>query len=388
MTGARNDRGDDSVKIAAIDIFQVDLPVRGGTYRLSGGREYTSYDATIARIETECGLEGWGESTPFGATYIASHAQGTRAGIDLLAPALIGMDPRHHDRIWDRMQNTLRGHRDARCALDVACWDIAAKSAGLPLCDMLGGRIPGAVPVISSIGSDTPEGMRAKVAAHRAQGFTGHSIKIGASGAEGGPSLDAERIRACLTDRQPGEWFLVDANNGLTPEHALRMLSLLPENLDFVLEAPCASWRETQSLRQRCNRPLLLDELIQSEADIIHAITNDSCDGIGLKTSKQGGITPMIRQRTLASSGGMVMSIQDTVGSEIAFATLLHIAQSTPRHLLRCALDTRSMISLSTATFDAPVLNGGVEAPNLPGLGIQPDRHRLGPPITTFGGAL
>ncbi len=373
------------MKITCIEVYQVNLPVRGGVYRLSGGREYTSYDATIIRIQTTCGLEGWGQSTPFGATYIASHAQGTRAGIALLAPALIGMDPRHHDRIWDKMQQTLRGHRDARCALDVACWDIAAKSTGLPLCDMLGGRIPGAIPVISSIGGDTPDAMRAKVTAHRAQGFMGHSLKIGASEVEGGPHLDAERIRACLTDRQPGEWFLADANNGLTPEHALRMLSLLPDGLDFVLEAPCASWRETQSLRQRCNRPLLLDELIQSEADIIHAIANDSCDGIGLKTSKQGGITPMIRQRTLAASAGMVMSIQDTVGSEIAFAALLHIAQSTPRHLLRCALDTRAMISLSLATFDAPVINGGVEAPAHPGLGIQPDRHTLGAPLIIFG---
>ena len=374
------------MKIARIDIFQVDLPVRGGIYRLSGGRDYTAYDATIVRITTACGRQGWGESTPFGATYVAAHAGGTRAALDLLAPALIGMDPRHHDRIWDRMHDTLRGHRDARTALDVACWDIAAQAAGLPLCDMLGGRVPGPVPVISSIGGDTPEAMRAKVAAHRAQGFKGHSIKIGASEAEGGPALDADRIRACLADRQPGEWYLADANNGLTPEHALRMLALLPDGLDFVLEAPCATWRETQSLRARCGVPLLLDELIQSEGDLIHAIAGDTCDGVGLKVSKQGGVTPMIRQRSIAASAGMVMSIQDTVGSEISCATILHLAQSTPRHLLRCALDTRAMIDISVAELDAPVLNGGAEAPGTPGLGITPDPAVLGDPVASYGG--
>ncbi len=372
------------MKIARIEIYQVDLPVRGGVYRLSGGREYTSYDATIARVITDCGTEGWGESTPFGSTYIAAHPGGTRAGIDLLAPVLIGLDPRHHDRLWDTMRNTLRGHRDARCALDVACWDIAAKSTGLPLCDMLGGRITEPVPVISSIGGDTPDAMRAKVAAHRSEGFTGHSIKIGATEAEGGPQLDAERIRACLTDRQPGEWFLADANNGLTPEHALRMLALLPEGLDFVLEAPCATWRETQSLRAHCSVPILLDELIRSEADLIHAIAQDTCDGVGLKVSKQGGITPMIRQRTLAASAGMVMSIQDTVGSEISFAAILHIAQSTHRNLLRCALDPRAMVTLSTASLDAPIINGGAAAPTQPGLGIQPDRSLLRDPVATY----
>ncbi len=375
------------MRIAGIDIFQVDLPVKGGVYRLSGGREYTSYDATIVRITTTCGRVGWGESTPFGSTYVAAHAGGTRAGLELLGPAILRMDPRQHDRIWDRMRDALRGHRDARTALDVACWDIAAQSANLPLCDMLGGRIPGRVPVISSIGGDTPEAMRAKVAAHRAQGFLGHSIKIGAPEAEGGPALDAERIRACLADRQPCEWYLADANNGLTPEHALRMLALLPDGLDFVLEAPCATWRETQSLRARCTVPLLLDELIQSEADLIHAIANDTCDGVGLKVSKQGGVTPMIRQRTIAASAGLVMSIQDTVGSEISCATILHIAQSTPRVLLRCALDPRAMVDTTVADLNAPVVDGGVEAPATPGLGVTPDMSVLGDPVASFGGA-
>ncbi|MFK7938673.1 MAG: mandelate racemase/muconate lactonizing enzyme family protein [Roseovarius sp.] len=369
------------MKIAQIDVFQVDLPVKGGVYRLSGGREYTSYDATIVRITTACGLIGWGESTPFGATYIASHAGGTRAALAVLAPALLGRDPRHHDRNWEHMRTTLAGHRDARAALDVACWDIAAQAACQPLCDMLGGRIAGTIPLISSIGGDTPQAMRTKVAAHRAQGFLGHSIKIGASQAEGGPGLDAQRIQACLADRHPDEWYLVDANNGLSPEHALRMLSLLPPGLDFVLEAPCASWRETQSLRARCAVPILLDELVQSEADLIHAIANDTCDGVGLKVTKQGGITPMLRQRTIAAAAGMVMSIQDTVGSEISFAAIVHLAQSTPPALLRCALDTRMMVDVQIAAFDAPVEHGGVRAPDVPGLGVRPDMARLGAPV-------
>lgn len=154
------------------------------------------------------------------------------------------------------------------------------------MCDLLGGRIAGAVPLISSIGSDTPEAMRENVATHRARGFKGHSVKIGTAESDGGPTVDAARIKACLADRQPGEWFLSDANNGMTPEQVLRMLALLPEGLDFVLEAPCSSWAETLSLRKRCSVPLLLDELILSDADLVQAITLDACDEIGLKISK------------------------------------------------------------------------------------------------------
>ena len=373
------------MKIIRVEVYQVDLPYAGGTYRLSGGRTYESFDATYVRVLTDTGLDGWGESTPFGSSYLAAHAKGVRAGLEELAPAVLGHDPRLTDRLNDTMDRALAGHNHAKTPIDVACWDIFGKSTGMPVCDLLGGRIPGAVPVISSIGSDTPSAMRANVARHRARGFRGHSIKIGASETEGGPILDAERISTCLADRKPGEWFLADANGGLTVEHALRMLAQLPSGLDFVLEAPCASWRETQSLRQRCNVPLLLDELIQTDEDIIQAIANDTCDGIGLKISKQGGLTRTRRQREICRAAGLVTSVQDTVGSDIAFAAVLHMAQSTPRQMLRMALDTRSMVSVTTAAFDAPIVNGGVQAPNLPGLGIAPDLNVLGSPIAIYG---
>ncbi|MEO0980082.1 MAG: mandelate racemase, partial [Pseudomonadota bacterium] len=82
------------MKIERIDLFQADLPYSGGTYTLSSGREFQVFDASIVRIETACGLEGWGESTPFGSSYIAAHASGVRAGIGEIAPHLIGKDPR------------------------------------------------------------------------------------------------------------------------------------------------------------------------------------------------------------------------------------------------------------------------------------------------------
>ena len=164
----------------------------------------------------------------------------------------------------------------------------------------------------------------------------------------------------------------------------MRLFNLLPSGLDFVLEAPCASWAETARLRPHCPYPLLLDELIQSEADLIQAISHNLADGVGLKISKQGGLTTSRRQRDIASAAGMVISVQETVGSEIAFAALLHMAAATPNHLLRCALDTRSMVSASVAKFDAPIRDGGTCPPDLPGLGIEIDREALGAPVAVF----
>lgn len=372
------------MKISRIDVYQVDLPYARGVYRLSGGRIYESFDATFVNIATDTGLSGWGESTPFGGTYVAAHAKGVRAGIEELAPAVLGLDPTHLDRVNDALDETLVGQPAAKTPIDVACWDILGKAAGMPVCDLMGGRIAGPVGMISSIGSDEPEAMRANVARHRADGFLGHSIKIGANAGEGGPQLDADRIKACLADKTPEEWFLADANGGLSVEHALRMLALLPADLDFVLEAPCSSWRETLSLRQRTSVPLLLDELIESDADLVHAISTDACDGVGLKVSKQGGLSAMRRQREICRAAGLVVSVQDTVGSEIAFAAVLHAAQSTHRHMLRCALDTRAMVGLTTARFDAPIVNGGAEVPDVVGLGIEPNMDVLGDPVSTY----
>ncbi|WP_116473912.1 mandelate racemase/muconate lactonizing enzyme family protein [Zobellella maritima] len=373
------------MKITRIELYQVDLPYAGGVYHLSGGREYRSFDATMVRILTDTGLEGWGESTPFGSTYIASHALGARAGIAEIAPHLLGRDPRQVDRIYDAMDNALVGHNHAKSAIDLACWDLFGKSVGLPVCELLGGSTGKRLPVISSIHAETPEAMRANVARHRELGYLGHSIKIGALDSEGGPVLDAERIKASLADQKPGEFFIVDANGGLTPELALRVLRLLPKGLDFVLEAPCKTWRETKSLRQRCDVPIFLDELIQQDEDLVLAVSEDLADGFGLKISKAGGLTRGRRHRDIGVAAGLTMSVQETVGSTIAFAAIAHLGATVPERHLRCILDTRGMVAITTADFDAPIIDGGVLVPNSPGLGISVHHDVLGQPLQVWG---
>lgn len=372
------------MKISRIELYQVDLPYSGGVYLLSGGREYRSFDASFVRVVTEDGTEGWGESTPFGATYIAAHALGVRSGISEIAPHMLGRDPRQVDRINDAMDRALSGHNHAKAALDIACWDIFGKSVHLPVCELMGGSTNLRMPIISSIYAGDPDAMRARVADHRARGYRGHSIKIGALDSEGGPALDAERIRASLADRCPGEYFIVDANGGLLPETALRMIRLLPQDLDFVLEAPCATWRETLSLRQRCGVPIILDELAQHDEDITQLIALDAADGVGLKISKAGGLTAGRRHRDICLAAGLTISVQDTVGSAIAFAGIVHLGQTVPERALRCVLDCRDMVTLETATIHAPIKDGGVMAPDAPGLGVTVNRDVLGPPVGVY----
>ncbi|RVI99551.1 mandelate racemase [Sinorhizobium meliloti] len=367
------------LKIERIDVFKVDLPYSGGVYLLSGGREYRSFDATFVRITTNNGLEGWGESTPFGSTYIASHAMGVRAGIAEIAPSLIGLDPRHVDRVNEAMDNALVGHLHAKTALDVACWDVFGKSVGMPVCDLLGGRTDNGLPVISSIYVGDPEDMRKRVAEHRAMGYLAHSVKVGDD-----PQTDAERIAASLADKKPGEFFIVDANGGMTVESALRMLRLLPPGLDFVLEAPCATYRECVSLRRRSNVPIIFDELATDDASVSQLVADDAAEGIGLKISKNGGLTRGRRHRDICLAAGYTVSVQETTGSDIAFAAIVHLGQTVPERNLRSVLECRDMVTLKTADGPFEVVNGLVRAPKLPGLGITPRLDVLGEPVATY----
>ena len=367
------------MKIDKIDVFQLELPYSGGVYRLSGGREYSDFDASFVRITTDNGLEGWGESTPFGANYVAAHGLGVRSGIAEIAPNLLGKDPRYLDRINEVMDQSLIGHNHAKTPIDVACWDVFGKSVEMPVCVLLGGSTNEPLALISSIYVGEPDDMRNRVKLHREAGYRGYSIKI-----TDDPKLNAKRIQACLADSLKGEYFIVDANGGLSVESALRLLNILPKDLDFVLEAPCATWREHLSLRKRTNIPIIFDELVLSEEDIIQIVADDAADGVGLKISKNGGLTKCRRQRDICIAAGYTMSVQDTTGSDIAFSAIVHLAQTLPKKYLRCVLDCRDMVTPKTADGEFDIKNVYVVAPKKPGLGIMPRLDILGEPVISY----
>ena len=253
----------------------------------------------------------------------------------------------------------------------------------MPVCELLGGRIKQTTPIISSVHVEAPNRMRRHVAELRAQGYIGHSIKVGDD-----PNTNAKNIVESMADRQPGEFYLVDANGGLTVESALRMLRLLPQGLDFVPEAPCATWRECISLRRRTDLPIIFDELSTNDASLMQMIADDAADSIGLKISKSGGLTKARRQRDMCIAAGLTVSVQETAGSDIAFAAIVHLAQTVPQRLLRCCLESRDLVTQKTAdglyngAFE--VVGGRVEAPHSPGLGIKPRMDVIGRPVATY----
>jgi len=108
------------MKITRISVYQVDLPLEH-PYWLSGGRlKFEMLDATLVKVETDAGLIGWGEGTPWGHTYLPAHGGGIRAGLALLAPHLIGLDPRSPEAVLRTMDVQLPGHPYVKSAVDIA----------------------------------------------------------------------------------------------------------------------------------------------------------------------------------------------------------------------------------------------------------------------------
>src|SRR5215475_2510175 len=128
------------MRITEISVFRVELPLHEGSYKWSGGNAVSVFDSTVVAVHTDAGITGYGEVCPLGPAYLPAYANGVRAGIAEIGPALIGVDPTALSLVNDCMDASLRGHPYVKSALDIACWDILGKVSGLPVATLLGGR--------------------------------------------------------------------------------------------------------------------------------------------------------------------------------------------------------------------------------------------------------
>ena len=121
------------MKIASVDCFGYELHYVHGDYVMSGARSAASVPGTLVRLRTTDDVVGWGEITPLGSRYLPVHADGVRADLRTLAPALIGQDASSPLGIGRRLDDVLLGAGYAKSAIDIACWDLFGRRAGLPI---------------------------------------------------------------------------------------------------------------------------------------------------------------------------------------------------------------------------------------------------------------
>jgi L-alanine-DL-glutamate epimerase-like enolase superfamily enzyme len=362
-------------KIAKIQAYRVELPLHEGSYKWSGGNSVEVFDSTVVAVHTDAGITGYGEVCPLGPAYLPAYAEGARAGIAKLAPQLIGLEATDLGVLNGHMDAALRGHPYVKSALDMACWDILGKTAGLPLVTLLGGRYGETFPLYRAISQESPDQMAEMVALYRSEGYTKFQLKVG-----GDPDTDIERIRRVTAHLERGDVLIADANTGWTQHQALRVVDAVREE-DVYIEQPCASYQECLVVRRHTNRPFVLDEVVDSLAMVVEGARDQAMDVINLKISKVGGLTKARQIRDLCVSLGIALTIEDTWGGDIITAAIAHLAHSTPPALLFTATDFNSYVTVSNATGAPQRQNGRMAAPLTPGLGVEPRWDVLGQPV-------
>ncbi|MGH6894177.1 MAG: cis-3-hydroxy-L-proline dehydratase, partial [Dongiaceae bacterium] len=326
------------MKITSIRAYQVDLPLHEGSYKWSGGNVVTVFDSTVVAVETDAGVTGYGEVCPLGPAYLPAYAAGVRAGLKEIGPKLLGLDPRDLGVLNRRMDQALRGHPYVKSGIDVACWDILGKAAGQPAVTLLGGRYGDDFPLYRAISQESPAEMAKRVGQYRAEGYTKFQLKVG-----GDPDVDIARIRAASKELQPGDVLIADANTGWLMHQATRVVDAV-KDIDVYIEQPCMSYEECRAIRERTQRPFILDEVIDSLSAVLRGYEDRAMDVINLKISKVGGLTKARQIRDLCVALGIAMTIEDTWGGDIVTAAIAHLAHSTPPELLFSATDFNSYV--------------------------------------------
>jgi len=366
------------MRIRSISVYQVDVPLRHGDYKISGGRTVSTLDTTIVEIETDDGTVGVGESCPFGAAYDPVFADGIRAAVTLLAPALIGADPREVKRANALMDATLKGNAYAKSAIDIACWDILGKSTGLPVYILLGGLLTEQVRTNSSIPGGSIDDMVDNLRRSRDTGLRLHSAKL-----SGDAPTDVERARALAEVCDATDILTFDANGGMTTHSAIRFVNAV-RDLDLYFEQPCAEYQDFLIVRQHCPHPMILDESGTSMRAIAEAKADGACDVVKFKISRLGGLTNSRLVRDFCVSLGLGVWIQDAGGSDLSSAAIAHLAHSTLPSALLGGLSQGVFTDLSVAT-GAPRCEGGYMTANKnPGLGVELRRDICAEPVACY----
>jgi L-alanine-DL-glutamate epimerase-like enolase superfamily enzyme len=368
-----------SPRITSIAAWRVELPLHEGSYKWSGGNQVTVFDSTVVAIETDVGVTGYGEICPLGPAYLPAYAAGARAGIKELAPALIGQDPTALGALNRRMDQAMRGHPYVKSALDMACWDILGKIAGQPVATLLGGTHGDSFRLYRAISQESPKQMAGRVGDYRKEGYSKFQLKVG-----GDPDTDIERIKACAEKLKPGDVLVADANTGWLMHQATRVVDAV-RDVDVYIEQPCPSYEECRAIRERTNRPFILDEVIDGVPMVLRAAQDRAADVINLKISQVGGLTKARQIRDLCVSLGLAMIIEDTWGGDIVTAAISHLAHSTPPEFLFAATDFNSYVTRPIAIGAPKRRDGTLAASSAPGLGVTPMADVLGEKVLEIG---
>ena len=357
--------------IRRVDAIPVALPLKK-PMKMAGVTIATA-DNVLVRIEADGGLVGWGEAAS--APTMTGDTQGSLlAAIRHVAPLLVGEDAWMRPALVRKLGHALYGNTGAHSAIELALVDLAGRAAGLPVIDLIGGAVRGAVAPMWLLGNATPAEDAAEARQKLAQGFRFFKVKVGAKTIEG-DIASTLAVRNALGAELP---ICADANCGFSAAAARRYLDGTRDAALLFLEQPLGphDLAALAALARVSPIPLGADEGIHSLADVT-AHAQAGAGGVSLKLIKLGGIGAAVDAARLCERLGLAVNVAAKIAeSSIASAAAIHLACAAPAVEWGVSL-THFYLAEDIVKRPLAIADGLVALPTTPGLGVEVDEAAL-----------
>ena len=331
---------------------------------------YESYDTAVnvfLRIETDTGLSGYGCSAP--DPHVTTETpESVLAGLTQTAePMLKGADPWRRIRLLEQLKKQgLADKPGVLAAVDIALWDLVAKTAGVPLWKMLGGfrdRIKTSVTVGILPVDETVRRARDWVD----QGFKCLKLKGGRDVEE-----DVERVMLVRQAVGPGLELRFDANQGYDLKESLWFVKQTRPAKIELLEQPTPkdSLDELGRLTKRAPIPVMADESLITLRDAFRLARRDLADMINIKLMKVGGISEAMQIEAVSRAARLEVMVGCMDEAALGIAAGLAFALSRP-NVAYADLDGHLDLIGDPSAGAVTIRRGTLFPNNRPGLGWE-----------------
>ncbi len=364
------------MKISAIETYPLVLPVR----EIYGGATGFLEDCRplIVRLETENGIEGWGEATQGrpGNTYETLETMAIMAQ-KYFAPALIGMDLEETGSVLSTLHRVRYGHPITKAAIEIALFDALGKLYHLPLCRLFGSPYRREIELVGGLGMDLgPEAIASRARQLKQDGFQTFKIKIGQKDHQ----KDIERVRAVREAVGDDAAIRVDGNAAYSFAAARHVLNQLSRYHITDAEQPLArgDLRSLAELRRTVGIAIAAQESVSSPEDALAVLEQQAADLLKIKLTHIGGFE---RAREVAAVVG-ARGLPVVIGQGSACTTILSAAEMH----LHCALknaqpggEMTGFMRLGEQDMFSPIAVAGGKAtpPMTAGHGIEVNKEKL-----------
>ncbi len=317
-------------------------------------------------LDDASGARGSGEALPLAAWGTESPGQ-MRVALEAAAPRLLGASG-DLDALLDRVDRACTDAPAARCALDVALHDLAARRAGCSVAALLADAPRTRVPLNAVLGADDAAGTIDAALAACAAGFRTLKLKCGADP----PAVDLARVRALREALGPEPRLRLDANGAWDERAAIALLERLAALDIELVEQPVAAGELDALARVAARSPVTVaaDEALALPAGRDALARGELTRVAVLKPLLLGGLRAAARLARDARAAGVRCLVTTTFDGPLGTAAALQLAAAIADPELACGLATLDALDVAVPDVLRP-RDGWLDLPGGPGLGLE-----------------